>query len=193
MAYLRPPTGPLTDGAASLRLPSVEAGDVETVTSYLEDEAQLEGTWLPLLPGGSAAESVRDWLEGWAGRRSQNGPMFAVTIPDEPRFVGIVGVGEPKDGTVEMVIGIAPRWRRRGLATRAVRLAAQWLLCLPGVSAAELRVDQGMVASQRVAESARFRLAGTVSQFVLGTGETFEDLRYVLAGPASGDRICPPG
>ncbi|MGC2296733.1 MAG: GNAT family N-acetyltransferase [Candidatus Dormiibacterota bacterium] len=180
MPYLVAPSAPLTDGVATLPLPALEAGDLDTVTSYLEDEAQLEGTWLPLLPLASAGESVRDWLEGWAGRPSHNGPMFVITIPDEPRFVGVVGVGEPEDGSVEMIIGVAPRWRRQGLATRALRMTARWLLCLPGVSAAELRVDQGMVESQRVAVSAGFRLAGTVTQFVPGTGETFEDLRYVF-------------
>lgn len=82
-----------------------------------------------------------------------------------------------------MIYGIAPRWRGRGLATRAVRLAAQWALSLPCVTTAELRIDQGMSASQHVAVNAGFTLAGTVTQFVPGTGETFEDLRYVLGQP----------
>jgi RimJ/RimL family protein N-acetyltransferase len=81
---------------------------------------------------------------------------------------------------VEMIFGIAPRWRRHGLASRAVRLAAQWAAGQPEISLFELRIDQDMIDCQHVAASARFVQAGTVIQFVPGTGETFEDLRYVL-------------
>jgi RimJ/RimL family protein N-acetyltransferase len=44
----------------------------------------------------------------------------------------------------------------------------------------ELRIDQDHIASQHVAENAGFTRAGTVTQYVPGTGQTFEDLRYVL-------------
>jgi RimJ/RimL family protein N-acetyltransferase len=48
------------------------------------------------------------------------------------------------------------------------------------VTTVELRVDQDHTASQHVAVNAGFAVAGTVTQFVPGTGETFEDLRYTL-------------
>ena len=62
------------------------------------------------------------------GRPSRNGPTFVVTIPEQPRFIGIVGLGDSDsgEGIVGMIYGIAPRWRGRGLASRAVRLAARW-------------------------------------------------------------------
>jgi RimJ/RimL family protein N-acetyltransferase len=41
-------------------------------------------------------------------------------------------------------------------------------------------VDQHLPESQRVATNAGFRQAGTVTQFVPGTGQTYEDLRFVL-------------
>jgi len=103
-----------------------------------------------------------------------------VTLPGELRFIGIVGFGDRGDGTVEMIYGIAPRWRGRGMASRAVRLAARWVLSLPGVDTVELRIDRDNTASQHVAVNAGFTPAGTVRQFVPGTAQTFEDLRYVL-------------
>jgi RimJ/RimL family protein N-acetyltransferase len=171
MTRLTAPTQPLSDGVITLRLPSIDAGDADAVTSYLEEDRN-DGTWLPLLPGGGAEASVRDWLEGWAGHQSHNGASFVVEIADEQRFVGIVGVGEPRDGSVEMIVGIALRWRGRGLGSRAVRLGASWLLGLPEMSAAELRIDKDMIDCQHVARNAGFSLAGTVSQFVPATGET---------------------
>ena len=77
-------------------------------------------------------------------------------------------------------------WRGRGLASRAVRLASHWAASQPGVRTVELRIDQDLIDSQHVAANAGFVVAGTVTQFVPCTGETFEDLRYVLQRPPPG-------
>src|SRR5215472_11524097 len=180
MTHFTAPTQPLTDGVVTLRLPSPAAGDIDAVRAYIDQE-QLDGGWLPEVPLVTAEQAIGDWLDAWAGRPARNGPTFVVTITQEPRFVGIVGLAGRDAGIVEMIFGIAPLWRGQGLASRAVRLAARWALSLPGVAAVELRIDQDMLISQRVAEDAGFAVAGTITQFVPGTGETFEDLRYILA------------
>jgi RimJ/RimL family protein N-acetyltransferase len=189
MTHFTAPVQALTDGAVTLRLPSVDAGDITTVLSYVDTE-QLDGGWLPEIPLVSAAQAVADWLDAWAGRPSRNGPTFVVTIPEEPRFVGIVGLDDSDsgEGVVGMIFGIAPRWRRRGLASRAVRLAAQWALSLPDVRTVELRIDQDMTECQHVAANAGFVVRGTITQFVPGTGETFEDLRYIRGQPSKETR-----
>lgn len=179
MTRLAPPPAPLTDGVVTLRVPSREAGDADALTSYI-GEGQLDGVWLPMVPRGSAAQSVGDWLEGWAGRPSHSGPVLVVTVADDARFVGVIGLGDRREGIVEMSYGIAPGWRGQGLASRAARLAAGWVLSLPGARAVELRIGQDAQASQHVAVNAGFVLAGRVRQFVPGTGKSFDDLRYVL-------------
>jgi RimJ/RimL family protein N-acetyltransferase len=107
----------------TLRLPS-PAGDIDTVHSYIEQE-QLDGGWLPEIPLVPAEQAIGDWLNVWAGRPSRNGPTFVVTVPQEPRFIGIVGLKDRSEGAVEMIYGIAPRWRGRGLASHAALLAAR--------------------------------------------------------------------
>ena len=179
MTHFTAPAQPLTDGVVTLRLPAPAAGDIDAVRGYIEQE-ELDGGWLPEIPLVTAEQAVSDWLEAWAGCPSRNGPTFVVTIPDERRFIGIVGFAGRGEEVVEMIYGIAPRCRGRGLASRAVRLAARWALRLPGVTTVELRFDQDHTASQHVAANAGFTVAGTVTQFVPGTGETFEDLRYIL-------------
>ncbi len=185
MMHFKPPAQPLTDGVVTLRVPAAAAGDVDAVLSSIEQE-QLDGGWLPEIPLVSAEQAIGDWVDAWAARPSRNGPTFVVTVPGEPRFIGIVGLVDRGAGIVEMIYGIAPRWRGRGLASRAVRLAAHWAASQPGVNTIELRVDQDMIDSQHVAANAGFVVAGTVTQFVPGTGETFEDLRYVLQWPSPG-------
>ena len=179
MTLFTAPAQPLTDGVVTLRLPSPAAGDIDTVRWYVDQE-QLDGAWLPAIPMIPAEQSTSDWLDGWAGRPSRDGPVLVITIAQEPRFIGVVGLGDRGEGAVELVYGIAPRWRGLGLASRATRLAARWALSLPGVTTVELRIDQSHAASQRVASNAGFTQAGAVTQFVPGTGQTFEDLRYVL-------------
>lgn len=179
MTHLTAPAQTLTDGVVTLRLPSSAAGDADALRGYIGQE-QLDGGWLPGIPLVPAEQAIGDWLHGWTGRPSRDGPVLVVTIPDDPWFIGIVGLGDRGEGVVEMIYGIAPRWRGRGLASRAARIAARWTLSLPGVTAIELRIDQNHQASQHVAANAGFTMAGTITQFVPGTGETFEDLRYIL-------------
>jgi RimJ/RimL family protein N-acetyltransferase len=137
MTQLTAPAQPLTDGVLTLRLPSPAAGDIDTVRSCI-DQVQLDDAWLPGIPLIPAEQAINDWLNGWAGRPSRDGPIFVVTVPGEPRFIGIIGLGDRGDGVIEMVYGIAPRWRGRGLASRATRLAARWALSQPGVSTTAL-------------------------------------------------------
>ena len=114
MTHFTAPVQPLTDGVVTLRLPSVEAGDVNAVISYTE-QGQLDGGWLPEIPLVTAGQAIADWLDAWAGRPSRNGPTFVITIPGQPRFIGIVGLGDSDSGqgVVGMIYGIAPRWRGR--------------------------------------------------------------------------------
>jgi RimJ/RimL family protein N-acetyltransferase len=179
MTLLTPPAQPLTDGVLTLRLPSPAAGDIDTVRGYI-DQDQLDGVWLPAIPFIPAEQAISDWATGWAGVPSRDGPALVITVPGEPRFIGIIGLGDRGDGVIELVYGIAPRWRGRGLASRATRLAARWVLSQPGVTTVELRIGQHHTASQHVAENAGFTRAGTVTQYVPGTGQTFEDSRYIL-------------
>jgi hypothetical protein len=117
MTHFTAPVQPLTDGVVTLRLPSVAAGDVGAVLSYIE-QGQLGRGWLPEIPLVSAEQAIGDWVDAWAARPSRNGPTLVVTLPGEPRFIGIVGLVDRGDGTVEMIYGIAPHLRGHRLALR---------------------------------------------------------------------------
>ncbi len=183
MTILTAPAGTLTDGVVELRLPSADAGDIETINGYIAHE-QLDGGWLPDIPLVPAQRVVADWLDGWAGHHSHNGPAFVVTVPDEPGFIGVVGVAEHDDGAIEMFYGTAPGWRRRGLASRATRLAAEWAARQPSVHTVEARIDQGDRASERVAVKAGFTLAETMTHSDPDGAETVE-MRYIMDQPAA--------
>jgi RimJ/RimL family protein N-acetyltransferase len=148
MTILKAPAGTLTDGVVELRLPSPDAGDIATIIRYVEDE-QLEGGWLPDVPPMTGERLIKEWLDCWNGRRGRSGATFTfvVTVPEEPRFIGVVGVAEHDDGAFEMTYGTAPGWRGRGLASRATRLAAQWV-AEPQMRAAALLAFADAVAER---------------------------------------------
>jgi RimJ/RimL family protein N-acetyltransferase len=185
------PTHPLTDGTIYLRLP--HAGDVAVLVEYSMTPSGLEGVWLPIAPSASRerlAWIVDDWLRGWAGEESLNGPALLLDVGDASHFVGIVGFGARERGVVELVYGVAPAWRRRGLGIRAALLATSWLVAERHVRAVELRIGREHRASQRVAEKAGYQLAGTVRQRVQRTGEQFEDLRYIYSSAGDARPAC---
>jgi RimJ/RimL family protein N-acetyltransferase len=178
MTILTAPVGRLADHVVTLRLPSPDAGDVATVDNYIQGE-QLDGAWLPDVPLVMGQQLVADWLDGWAGHLSRNGPAFVVTVPLHSRFIGVIGMNESEFGTVEISYGIAPHWRRRGLATHAACLSSQWMASQPGVYRVEARIGQGDRAAERVAVNAGFELEDAVRP-IPDTGQVSYDLLYVL-------------
>jgi len=109
MTILKAPAGTLADGVVELRLPSPDADDIATINQYVQDE-QLDGAWLPDVPLVTGERLVKDWLHCWKGGPSRDRATFTfvVTVPGEPRFVGVVGVAERDDGAFEMSYGTAP-------------------------------------------------------------------------------------
>jgi len=184
MTILKAPAGTLADDVVELRLPSPDA-DIATINQYVEDD-QLDGGWLPDVPLVTGERLVKDWLDCWNGRRVPHGATFTfvVTVPGEPRFIGVVGVAEHDDGAFEMSYGTAPDWRGRGLASRATRLAAQWVARQPSVRTVEVLIDEGQRASERVAVNAGFVLDETLPRSDPGEGENVQ-LRYIMDRPAT--------
>ena len=106
----------------------------------------------------TAQELATDWLDAWLACGSRNGPAFVVTVAEHPRFIGVVSMAKHDDEAVGISYGVAPRWRGRGLASHAARLAALWASCQPDVRRVEARISQGDRASERVAVHAGFEL-----------------------------------
>jgi RimJ/RimL family protein N-acetyltransferase len=171
----------LADDRIELRLPG--PADAGVLHRYATRPGGLDGSWVPLPGGASLADCqalVGDWLAGWDNRRSFHGPALIITAAGEPALAGEIGLGGRGEGVVELAYGIAPDNRGRGYATGATRLTANWLLHELHASMVELRIDPGNAASQRVAAAAGFTPAGTVRSHVRATGETYDDLRFVL-------------
>ena len=181
MSTWEPPNRALGGDRTRVRLPT--SSDAATLHRYALTDGGLEGVWLPLAAGTAMPGCIRlvdDWLAGWRNETSFQGPALAIVEPDKDDLIGQIGLGDRGEGIVELVYGVAPDHRGRGHASAATRLVADWLLSEGLARQVELRVDKELMVSQRVAVKAGFAAAGTVLSHVPRTGETYEDLRYIL-------------
>jgi RimJ/RimL family protein N-acetyltransferase len=174
----------LADDRVRLRLPV--QSDSQLLHAYASRDDGMEGVWVPLAAGASLESCVAlidDWLAGWRNDRSFHGPALVIEEARGSAMIGQVGLADRGGRIVELVYGVAPPHRGRGYATRAARLAARWLLSDGLASTVELRIGEDDVASQRVAAAAGFVPAGTVKSHVPATGDSYNDLRFVLPAP----------
>ncbi len=174
---------PLTDGTVLLRRPCDE--DVDVVYAYGQDPALTDTLWLPLpvpCPRAVAAQTLREFQQGWQGD-GRFGLTFAITMPPASDLRGVAHLFHAEGAVGEIAYGVAPPYRRRGVASRAVALLAAWASAQRGLDRLEIRITargSDGVASQRVAEKTGFVYAGIRRSRVPATGATFDDKLYAL-------------
>ena len=118
------------------------------------------------------AGAASEWL---AGRRAD------LTIRVDGAFAGDIGLyNEAFSGQAMVGYSLAPGFRGRGVATRAVRLLSAWAFEI-GVRRLVAGTVPDNVASQRVLERAGFvREAIQRSRYVAADGTREDDVTYVL-------------
>ena len=176
----RPPPRELSDGMVRLRIPT--RLDIDRVVRYGSDPSLLDGNWIP---GPRPEEGLREWASAFvqeliAGWTTEGGIHGGGLIVDEREpFLGIVYLLPTSAVAVSLSYGVAPYARKRGIASRAARLVAEWALTQGGFDRVELKIAHSHHESRRVAEKAGFRFVARFQTFVERTGETFEDLLYM--------------
>jgi RimJ/RimL family protein N-acetyltransferase len=181
---LSTPTTPITDGTVLLRLP--EERDSAAVYAYGQDPDIEETAWLPIpipCPQDVAARIVEEFRQGW---HSRFGLTLVITTPPDDDLRGVLHLSMHTAGIGAIAYGVAPRYRRQGLATRGVRLVAAWAFAQLSLSRLEIVVTAGGshgLASRRVAEKAGFVYEGIRRSHLPVTGHDYEDPLYVLPSP----------
>lgn len=175
MPALRPPPARLDDGTIALR--RCEEADLAAFEAAAQPGGN-DGIWMIPVNGGprrQLAAHINSWPDGWPA-----GPALAIVRSADDRLVGIMYFTARGEGSVEMTYGVAPAHRGQGIATRAARLAAAWLLGEAGWHRVELRIADDAAASKHVAAQAGFAAAGRVRTWVPSAGEVFEDCLYLM-------------
>lgn len=158
---VRPPSPALSDGVVTLRPWTND--DVRDVAAACRDPEIAR--WLDDVPApytradarAYVAATRRGWREGslWA---------FAVTDAQSGDVLGSCGVSwqDQPQAVAEIGYWVRAEGRRRGVATRAVRLLSRWVFEACGVQRLQLRADVLNAPSQLVAERAGFTREGVL-------------------------------
>jgi RimJ/RimL family protein N-acetyltransferase len=158
---IRAPDPPLSDGVVTLR-PWMEA-DADAVAAACRDPEITR--WLDAVPSPYTRRDARAYI-ATARRGWKDGSLwtFAVTDAETADVLGSCGVGwqDRPNAVAEIGYWVRSGDRGRGVATRAVELASQWVFDECGVARLQLRADSLNVASQRVAERAGFQREGVL-------------------------------
>jgi len=150
--HVDPPDPPLSDGTITLR-PMCDSD----LPRLLEEGNDPDTRRWVNVPVPYTERHARDELEQLMGSWDDPARPLALTITDAGddgyRGVVLVGTNRP-EGIVEIAYGVHPQARRKGYASRAVRLVARWALTELGAMRVEARADPDNEASQGVLRSA---------------------------------------
>jgi RimJ/RimL family protein N-acetyltransferase len=123
-----------------------------------EDAEQIHWFEFPgPAPRRNVERAISDWVQSWR----VGGPIrhWAICAQTEGAIVGGVELRDEGDGNVTLSYVVFPAWRRRGIATRASRLALAYAASAMDGRVAVIRVLQGNAASIAVAR----KLGATVT------------------------------
>jgi RimJ/RimL family protein N-acetyltransferase len=178
---IEPPDPSLQDGFVLLR-PWTER-DVPAIAAACNEEEMA--LWLDQVPQPYSERDAREYVastrRGW---REGTTSSFAIVDLRSQAPVGSIGVHwlDWEQRVAEVGYWVAREARGRGLASRAVRLVARWVLQDCGIERLQLRADVLNAASQKVAEKAGFRREGVLrsTRFSARQGRRVDFAMYSL-------------
>ncbi len=166
------PVAPVSDGEIVLRL--FKEADVPLLLEAARDPDIPRLTNLPDL---ESAEWARAWLtrieDLWRdGRRA----TFAIADPASDELLGSIGV-RLVDANGQIGYWVLASARGRGVATRALRLLADWAFSV-GFDRLQLLTEPDNAVSQRVAEKAGFRREGLLRSYIELKGRRADGIMF---------------
>lgn len=121
------PASGLTDGTVRVRLPLRE--DVAHIQVFAQSEGGLADDWVPLPEDAStvACQALVDsWLRDWNNELAATDLVLVIERTSQNGMIGFIGLRLDSEA-VNVTYGIAPPYRGRGYAKRALRSVANWL------------------------------------------------------------------
>jgi len=167
----------LTDGVVRLR--AWEPDDAPAVYAACQDELIVRFLPLPQPYTEDVAQKyVTARRQDWDGEDERS---FAITDAPTGVVLGSIARHLRAQHRAEIGYWLAPAARGRGIATRALRLVADWSLDVTGLIRLELYTHPENHASGRVAQRAGFTREGVRRAWDLDRdGNPEDDIFYVL-------------
>ncbi|MBA2461997.1 MAG: GNAT family N-acetyltransferase [Actinobacteria bacterium] len=173
-------TPQLTDGVVLLDRHS--DADLDAHLAGEDEEQARRFGWYP---ARSTPETVHRAFDGWAAEWSSNGSTrtFALRVADSGELAGGCQL-RLRGGSADLSYWVFPAFRRRGYATRALRLLTSWAFAEFGVARVELRVEPDNEASRGAAVAAGFVEEGLLPECEQ-IGDRLRDMVLYATGPTT--------
>jgi RimJ/RimL family protein N-acetyltransferase len=172
------PVEGISDGEVRLRLQA--NSDAAALVAACRDPEIPRWTRVPE-PYGEA--DARGWLEQEAQGRARGELLGLLAVdPGDDRLLGSVGIVhiDREEGRCELGYWMAREARGSGIATRAVRMLADWIFATLPVDRIEIHVEPANWASRRVAERAGFSFEGVLRSYFVNKGVRRDAASYSL-------------
>jgi len=154
------PKPDLSDDAIVLR--ALRPADVPDVAAACRDPEIVR--WTIEIPEGYTEEHARNWIasthEGWKKGTAE----LAITKKSTGALAGAIGLVARQDWIAEIGYWVAPPFRSRGFATRALELISAWAEAL-GFARLQLTILPGNEPSARVAAKAGYVEEGVLRAY----------------------------
>jgi RimJ/RimL family protein N-acetyltransferase len=131
------------------------------VDAWLAGEDEEQTKWFEF-PGPATRADVERAIVAWQESWASEGPVrhWGVCVRPADELAGGVEVRDLGDDRVNLSYVIFPPYRRRGLATRASRLALDYAAQVLGASSAVIKILDGNNASLGVARNLGAEMVG---------------------------------
>jgi RimJ/RimL family protein N-acetyltransferase/8-oxo-dGTP pyrophosphatase MutT (NUDIX family) len=169
-----PPQPTLTDGVVTVR--PWRDDDVQPAVAGHDEEIAF---WFGFPPGPPSTERHQAAIDAWRRAYDDDRSVVAFVIEADGQVVGSVDVRNRGEHTGEMSWAVYRDHRRRGYATRAVRLVADYALHELGYTRVEAKVEPGNSRSTRVATRSGMRREG-IRRVNPGSGDRVETTEYAV-------------
>ncbi|SDT16168.1 GNAT family N-acetyltransferase [Microlunatus soli] len=135
--------------------------------------------WIGIGPAAPAERARQVLTEFLKGEEVAFGSTWLAVVKETDEIVGMIGAQQHPPRTVEIVYGVAPRWRGHGLATEVLAAVTRTAREQDADRRYELIIGRDNAASIRGAEKCDYRYVGARRSLVEATGECYEDLVYL--------------
>ena len=177
---LRHPDPPLSDGVITLRAKT--SRDVEALVEICADPEIPRWT---RVPSPYTVADALGWMAASELELSVGRAIDWLAVDAAGEIVASIAIQDIKHerGAAEIGYWVAGPARGRGVATRAVRLAAEWALRELGLRTLEIMAHEDNGASQGVARAAGFTETGETH---VPPGDGLAEGRYVVHTRSAG-------
>jgi len=171
----------LTDG--SVLLEPYRSGDVECLYQAVRESIAELSVWMPWCHADYSIEESRTWVESRAEAWEKGTEYdFVITDAKDGSFLGACSLNHINHNSRIANIGywVRTSWTKRGVASAAVRLLAQFGLGKLKLNRIEIMVAVGNKTSQRVAEKVGARQEGILRNRIVVRDRVYDAVMFSL-------------